>query len=253
MFYPKIKTMLKTQVLTVALCCSSIYAVPEIFHPSPGKAVNVAIGDESVNAPVIKMNRHEKSFAAQYIKKNSEDLEKIRQRSSVPFSIIDSVLNHYGIPVELRYLAVIESDLKPEARSRVGAGGPWQLMPGTARLLGLKVSRHYDERSNYYKSTRAAAKYIRDLYSEFGDWLLVVAAYNGGPAPIYSAIRKSGTRNFWGLMSYLPAETRGHVKRYIATHYYFEGQGSLTTLTRSENIEYAKALKAYESRQLAAL
>jgi membrane-bound lytic murein transglycosylase D len=162
---------------------------------------------------------------------------------------MDSIFSRYGLPIELKYLAVIESDLKTSALSRVGAAGPWQLMPGTARLLGLKVGRHYDERGNYYKSTRAAAKYIKDLYSEFGDWLLVLAAYNGGPAPIYRAIRKSGSRNFWALQSYLPAETRGHVKRYIATHYFFEGQGSLTTLTRSENIEYARALQVYEKSQ----
>lgn len=242
--------MLKAQVLTVALCCSSICAVPEIFHPAADKTANVDLNHVAADAPVIRMNRHETSFASHYIKVNTEDLEKIRQRSSMPFAIMDSVFNYYGLPAELKYLAVIESDLKPGALSRVGAAGPWQLMPGTARLLGLKVSRHYDERTNFRKSTRAAAKYIKDLYSELGDWLLVVAAYNSGPAPIYAAIRKSGTRNFWGLMNYLPAETRGHVKRYIATHYYFEGQGSLTTLTRSENIEYTKALKAYERRQM---
>jgi len=84
----------------------------------------------------------------------------------------------------------------------------------------------------------AAAKYLRDLYGEFGDWLLVLAAYNSGPAPVYRAIRKSGSRNFWCLEKYLPAESRDHVRKFIASHYYFEGNGGVTTLTRTEWTAY---------------
>jgi membrane-bound lytic murein transglycosylase D len=107
-------------------------------------------------------------------------------------------------------------------------------MPETAKLLGLKVSTKYDERTNYRKSTKAAAIYLKDLHREFGDWLLVLAAYNCGPGPVHSAIKTSGSRNFWKLQNYLPAESRGHVKKFIATHYYFEGQGGVTTLTKAE-------------------
>lgn len=162
-------------------------------------------------------------FANTYIRHNDEDLSVVRQRSEGPFTIIDSVLAHYGLPLQLKYLAVIESELKPSARSRVGARGPWQLMPGTAHELGLKVNRRADDRTNYYKSTVAAAKYLRDLHREFGDWLLVLAAYNGGPRPVYRAIHKAHSRSFWALQKYLPAESRGHVKKFIATAYYFEG------------------------------
>src|ERR1700735_5574850 len=95
-------------------------------------------------------------------------------------------------------------------------------MPSTAHELGLKVSYRSDERTNYYKSTRAAAEYLRDLHREFGDWLLVLAAYNGGPAPVHRAIHKAHSRNFWVLERYLPAESRMHVKKFIATAYYFE-------------------------------
>ena len=140
----------------------------------------------------------------------------------IPFNIIDSVFREQGLPLELKYLAVIESDLKSSARSHVGAVGPWQLMPGTARILGLKVTKRVDERKNYYKSTRAAARYLKDLYQEFGDWFLVLAAYNGGPGPVYTAIHKSGSRNFWALQAYLPRESRDHVKKFIATRYFFE-------------------------------
>ena len=180
----------------------------------------------------------------QYIKTSVEDLDNIKHRSKVPFTIIDSVLTRYGLPLQLKYLAVIESELKSSALSCVGALGPWQLMPETAQDLGLKVTRQYDERTNYYKSTKAAALYLKDLYAQFGDWLLVLAAYNGGPGKVLSAIHKSGSRNFWALQYYLPAESREHVKRFIATHYYFEGQGSVTTLTKAENIQFAKSAKS---------
>jgi hypothetical protein len=143
-------------------------------------------------------------------------------RSKRPFTIIDSILEHYGVPAELRYLAVIESELKSTAVSRVGARGPWQLMAATARDLGLKVNGRRDERTNYYKSTRAAALYLRDLHNEFKDWLLVLAAYNAGPVPVYRAIHRSHSRNFWALERYLPAESRQHVKRFIATAWYFD-------------------------------
>jgi membrane-bound lytic murein transglycosylase D len=123
-------------------------------------------------------------------------------------------------------------------------------MPGTARILGLKVNRNTDERTNYYKSTKAAARYLRDLYAQFDDWLLVLAAYNGGPKPVYRAIRKSGSKNFWTLQKYLPAESREHVKKFIATHYYFEGHGSETTLTRKEHMEYIKAVNKFEEEKI---
>jgi membrane-bound lytic murein transglycosylase MltF len=172
----------------------------------------------------------------------------VKKRSQVPFCIIDSVFSRYGLPVELKYLAVIESELKPSALSHVGARGPWQLMPATAHILGLKVNRQCDERSNYYKSTIAAAKYLRDLYALFDDWLLVLAAYNGGPRPVYAAIHKSGSRNFWVLQEYLPAESREHVKKFIATHYYFEGRGSETTLTRAENAKFKNTVRAFAKK-----
>jgi membrane-bound lytic murein transglycosylase D len=154
-------------------------------------------------------------------------------------------LTQYGLPKELKYLAVIESNLKSSAVSKVGAVGPWQLMPQTARDLGLKVTRSNDERKNYTKSTHAAALYLRDLYSELGDWLLVIAAYNGGTNNVYHAIRRSGSRNFWDLQYFLPLESRLHVKKFIGTQYTFEGQGSVTTLTKEEATEQLSGSSMY--------
>jgi membrane-bound lytic murein transglycosylase D len=197
------------------------------------------------NEPQIKLNKKGALFVKKYIKNSAECLIGVKKRSVTPFNIIDSVFSRYDLPVELKYLAVIESELKPAALSRVGARGPWQLMAGTALDLGLKITRQCDERIDYYKSTGAAAKYLRDLYAQFGDWLLVLAAYNAGPKPVYAAIRESGSKNFWILQNYLPAESRDHVKKFIATHYYFEGRGSETTLTRSENRKYKKTKNAF--------
>ncbi len=193
----------------------------------------------------VRLNPKAVSFIQDYIKENWEDLQDVRIHGKPYFNIIEGVLSEYGLPKELKYLAVIESNLKPTAVSRVGAKGPWQLMPQTARDLGLKVNKKVDERKNYYKSTRAAALYLRDLYNELGDWLLVIAAYNTGTANVYHAIHRSGSRNFWDLQYYLPTESRNHVKKFIGTQYTFEGQGSVTTLTRQEATEQLSGSDMY--------
>jgi membrane-bound lytic murein transglycosylase D len=185
------------------------------------------------------------SFVQDYIEKNKDDLMEMKSWGRPYFNLIDGILTQYGLPRELKYLAVIESNLKPTSVSWAGAVGPWQLMPGTARILGLKVSRRYDERTNYYKSTKAAARYLKDLYAEFGDWLLVIAAYNGGTGNVYNAIRRSHSSNFWALQYYLPAESRNHVKKFIGTHYVFEGQGGVTTLTKEEATEQLSGSSMY--------
>ena len=207
-------------------------------------ALFVAISLGSSNG--ARLNPKAFSFVQDYLKENREELEVVKNSGKSSFNLIDGVLTQYGLPKELKYLAVIESDLKSTAVSPVGAVGPWQLMPQTARDLGLKVTPGgYDERKNYYKSTRAAALYLRDLYNELGDWLLVIAAYNGGTAKVYHAIHKSGSRNFWDLQYYLPAESRIHVQKFIGTQYYFEGQGSVTTLTRDEATEQLSGSSMY--------
>ncbi|HXB43476.1 MAG TPA: lytic transglycosylase domain-containing protein [Puia sp.] len=192
-----------------------------------------------------KLNPRAVSFVRDYVDRNGKELQNMKGWGRPYFSLIDNILTSYGLPRELKYLAVIESQLKPNSVSWAGAVGPWQLMPSTARVLGLKVSRRYDERTNYYKSTRAAAKYLRDLYNELGDWLLVIAAYNGGTAHVYNAMRRSGSHDFWNLQYYLPAESRNHVKKFIGTHYVFEGQGGITTLTKDEATEQLSGSSMY--------
>jgi membrane-bound lytic murein transglycosylase D len=204
---------------------------------------------DALNAPIITLNKQAVKFVDAYMAKNNCMLSKIKDKHPRYFQIMDEVLSQYKLPVELKYLAIIESELNTHAVSRVGAVGPWQLMPGTARVLSLKVSKKYDERTHFYKSTVAASKYLRDLYNLFEDWPLVIAAYNAGPAPVYKAIKKSGSRNFWRLQNYLPEETRGHVKRFIATHYFFEGHGSVVTLTKDERLAHTRAMLAFVENQ----
>ncbi|MDX2046665.1 MAG: lytic transglycosylase domain-containing protein [Chitinophagaceae bacterium] len=195
--------------------------------------------------PKVTLQARAAGFVKKYWKQNSETLHKIKNEGGHHFEMMDVVFRKYNMPVQLKYLAVIESELKSSAVSHVGAVGPWQFMPETARILGLRINAKTDERRSYAKSTRAAAIYLRDLYNEFDDWLLVIAAYNSGPGPVYKAIKKSGSRNFWNLQYHLPEETRNHVKKFIGAHYFFEGEGSITTLTRAEKLAYHKMLKQH--------
>jgi len=166
--------------------------------------------------------------------------------------MMDGILTTQGLPNELKYLAVIESDLHAYALSWAGAVGPWQFMPATGRRMGLKINRSVDERTDYYKSTLAASKYLKELFAEYGDWLLVIAAYNGGTGNVDRAIRKSHSRNFWNLQYYLPEESRNHVKKFIATHYIMEGNGSITTVTKDEaaDLDISTAAKNLTQEEL---
>jgi membrane-bound lytic murein transglycosylase D len=193
--------------------------------------------DQDDNGLAVKLNPKAISFVQGYIKSQSSDLNKMKSWGRPYFDVMDNILAKYDLPVELKYLSVIESQLKSYAVSWAGAVGPWQFMPATARSMGLRVSRYTDERTNFHKSTHAAARYLNDLFRIYGDWLLVIAAYNGGPGRVDAAIRKSRSRNFWNLQYYLPAESRNHVKKFIATHYIMEGDGSVTTQTKKETAD----------------
>ena len=134
--------------------------------------------------------------------------------------IFEEALEAYQVPLELKYLPVIESALNPKAVSRVGATGLWQFMLGTGKQYGLEVNSLVDERRDPVRASYAAARYLRDLYRIFGNWNLVIAAYNCGPGNINKAIHRSGgLKDYWQLYPYLPAETRGYVPAFIAANY----------------------------------
>lgn len=173
------------------------------------------------------MNDYVMEFVRKYHNSHNRTLDVVHNKSTTPFSLMDTVLKKHDIPQELKYLAVIESALNTKAISRVGAVGAWQFMASTARLMGLKVSNGKDERKDLEKSTYAAAKYLNVLYEDLNDWLLVVAAYNSGPAPVKRAIARTGSTNFWDIKQYLPKETQGHVLAFIATATIFENLNDL--------------------------
>ena len=136
------------------------------------------------------------------------------------FPIFEEALARHGLPYELKFVAVIESALKPNAVSRVGATGLWQFMVATGKRYSLKVNSMIDERRDPVKASYAAAHYLSDMYQIFGDWALVIAAYNCGPGNIMKAIQRSGgKRDYWEIYPYLPAETRGYVPAFIAANY----------------------------------
>jgi len=136
------------------------------------------------------------------------------------FPMIEDVFDSYGLPAELKYMAVIESALNPNAVSRVGATGLWQFMYSTGRMYGLTINSVVDERRDPLKATHAAARYIKDLYKIYNDWVLVIAAYNCGPGNVNKAIRRSGNKkDYWDIYYRLPRETRGYIPQYIAAVY----------------------------------
>ncbi|WP_165370503.1 LysM peptidoglycan-binding domain-containing protein [Hymenobacter persicinus] len=159
------------------------------------------------------------SFVNYFTVRNRAYTQRILERQNLYFPLFEKYLAKYNLPQDLKYLAVVESALLPTARSRVGAVGLWQFMGPTAGDLRLVRNEFIDERMNPEKSTEAACKFLRDLYRQFGDWELVLAAYNWGSGNVQRAIKRNGTRNFWALYPSLPKETRNYVPTFTALLY----------------------------------
>jgi len=149
------------------------------------------------------------------------------------FPIYEKAFREAGIPEEIKYLSIVESKLDPTAVSRVGATGPWQFMPATAKLYGLNMDSYVDDRRDPIQASYAAAAYLKDAYMEFGDWLLAIASYNCGKSNVERAIAKAGAMDFWSVRQYLPLETRGYVPAYIAVSYVmnYAGKHNITPQT----------------------
>lgn len=165
-------------------------------------------------------NPHVKGFIELYAVRKRALVSRVLGLSQLYYPIFEEVFDKHNLPLELKHLAVIESALNPVARSRVGATGLWQFMYPTGKMYGLNVSSYIDERSSVYKATEAAAQYLKALYSMFGDWQMVLAAYNAGPGTISKAIRRSGgKKTYWEIRPYLPLETQSYVPAFIAANY----------------------------------
>jgi membrane-bound lytic murein transglycosylase D len=165
-------------------------------------------------------NEHVKGFINLYTVRKRESVSRMMGVAQLYYPMFEEVLDKYNIPLELKHLAVIESALIPYARSRAGAMGLWQFMYPTGKMYGLNVSSYIDQRCDPYKATVAAAEYLKNLYNMFGDWQMVLAAYNAGPGTISKAIRRSGgKKTYWEIRPYLPLETQGYVPAFIAANY----------------------------------
>ena len=159
------------------------------------------------------------SYIDSYVLKNKSLISRMLSLSEYYFPIFEECLDKYDLPLELKYLSIIESALNPKARSKSGARGLWQFMYPTGKEYGLDVNSYIDERLDPYKSTEAACQYFVKLYDLFGDWHLVLAAYNGGPGYIQRKMISSGKDNFWDLRPYLRKETRNYVPTFITVSY----------------------------------
>ena len=173
------------------------------------------------NSPFdLVYNPHVKGFIELYAVRKRQLVSRVMGLSQLYYPMFEEVFDRHNIPLELKHLAVIESALNPIARSKCGATGLWQFMYPTGKMYGLNVTSYIDERSNVYKATEAAAEYLKSLYGMFGDWQMVLAAYNAGPGTISKAIRRSGgKKTYWEIRPFLPTETQAYVPAFIAANY----------------------------------
>mgnify|MGYP003424061322 FL=1 len=171
----------------------------------------------------IEYNEGLENIIKSYLKNRKKSYERLMAISEYYFPMFEAALAKYDVPLEIKYLAVVESALNPHAKSRVGATGLWQFMFATGKQYKLDVSSYVDERSDPLKATEAACQYLSNMYKIFGDWDLVLASYNAGPGNVSKAIRRSGgQQNYWNIRKHLPKETAGYVPAFLATMYIYE-------------------------------
>ena len=185
------------------------------------------VSDEVLIARLKKMNSYislpfnstVKNNMVLYAEKMPARMSHLLGVAQYYMPIFEEALDRYGLPLELKYMAVVESMLNPTAVSRAGAKGMWQFMYSTGKLYGLKINSFVDERLDVEKATDAAARYLRDAYTIFGDWPLAISSYNCGTGNVKKAIRRSGSTDFWSVYPFLPRETRGYVPAFVGAMY----------------------------------
>lgn len=171
----------------------------------------------------IEYNQGLENIIKSFLRNRKKAYERLMAISEYYFPLFEDALAKQNVPLEIKYLAVVESALNPKAVSRVGATGLWQFMYQTGKQYNLNIDSYVDERSDPLKASEAAAQYMTNMYKIFGDWDLVLASYNSGPGNVAKAIRRSGgQQNFWNIRKYLPQETQGYVPAFLATMYIYE-------------------------------
>lgn len=199
------------------------YPLPADSVPRPdGATIAARLKKLDAKTPMdLSYNEHVQAYIDLYLVKARSVTAKIIGLTEIYNPLFEQMLDKYNIPLELKFLPIIESALNPRVKSWAGAMGLWQFMYPTGKMYGLEVNSYVDERCDPIKATEAACKYLKYLYSWYKDWNLALAAYNAGPGTINNAIRKSGGKtNYWDIFPYIPKETRGYVPAFIAANYF---------------------------------
>src|SRR5690554_57168 len=199
----------------------------------------------------IEHNQAIENTIKSYIKNRKRSYERLAALSEYYFPLFEEKLAKYNIPLELKYLAIVESALNPRAVSRMGAGGLWQFMLPTGRAFSLNVDSYVDERYDPIKATEAACQYLLSLHKMYGDWDLALAAYNAGPGNVNKAIRRSGgMKNYWNIRKNLPRETQGYVPAFVATMYVFEYQKEHNIVPTKATVQRIETDTIYLKRKM---
>ena len=244
-------TLSLSQVVTAGTCD---FACPNDFATETERSIdhmNESIQkgiNESVRIVQPVYDAKVRSYLKTYIERYPQYTEELLARAEYYFPLFEKYLKAYGLPTDLKFLAIVESGLRAHATSPVGAAGLWQFMRGTGQDFGLRMTKYVDERRDPEKSTEAAVRYLKRLYEQFGSWELAMAGYNAGPGRVNYAMRRSGSKDFWKLQRYLPRETRGYVPGFIAANYiyYHHEQHGLKPSDLSEDITSTAVIKLYD-------
>lgn len=214
----------KHSPLSADTAALNVHGFPASFIPTwPEAAYQDRLAHLDGHTPFeLTYNAVVRSYIDLYAIRKREMTSRMLGLADLYFPVFEEYLDRYDMPLELKYLAVVESALNPAARSRAGAVGLWQFMLPTGRMYGLEATSYVDERHDVHQSTEAACRYLKHLYGLYGNWELALAAYNCGPGNVNKAIRRSGgEKNYWSIYDHLPRETRGYVPAFIAVNYVF--------------------------------
>ena len=197
---------------------------PVEYEELPTEVLKERLAELNARTPFnVEYNPSLESVIKGYLKNRRRTIQRLMSLSEYYFPMFEEQLDRFGLPLEMKYLAIVESALDPRAKSRVGATGLWQFMYSTGKMFGLEVSSYVDERSDPILATEAACKYLKSLEASLGDWDLALAAYNSGPGNVAKALRRAGGHtNYWNIRHHLPRETAGYVPAFLATMYIFE-------------------------------
>ncbi len=190
---------------------------------------------------VIEYNPALENVIKSFLKNRAKSFERQMAIAEYYFPLFEEKLSKYNLPLEIKYLAIVESALQPKAKSKVGAGGLWQFMPATGKQYKLDITTYVDERHDPIKSTEAACHYMMNMYAIFGDWSLVLASYNCGPGNVSKAIRRSGGKtDYWEIRKFLPKETANYLPAFLATMYIYEFKKEHGLVPHKAEMKYAE-------------